>query len=189
MKPEGRLLFLTALVYAMYALTGLVTQGILLFPFPLNEIVLFVVCVPLVYWTRHEKGNALHLGLIGLFSLLSSIIFWEVLLAPTQLYDFAQTGWSDLFLFLHYVMIALLMFRTLFAEKETPMRIACILAILGIVAALTLSFGILLLPSYLLILFVVSIRPVLGKIQIIWGFLVFFELVKVLSILINGSSY
>jgi len=189
MKPEGRLLFLTALVYVMYALMGVVRQGVLLFPFPLNELVLFFVCIPLVYWVRHERGNALHLGLLGLFALLSSILFWEVVLSPTQLYDFAQTGWSDLFLFLHYVLIAFLMFRTLFAEQEAPMRIACILAILGITAALTLSFGILLLPSYLLMLFVVSIRPVLGKIQIIWGFLVFFELVKVLSLLINGSSY
>lgn len=189
MKPEGRLLFLTALVYIMYAAMGFFTQGILLFPFPLNEIVLFIVCIPLVYWTRQEKANALHIGLIGLFALLGSIIFWEVLLSPAQLFEFSQTGWSDLFLFLHYVLIALLMFRTLLAEKETPMRIACILAILGIASALILSFGLLLLPAYLLLLFVVSLRPVLGKIQILWGFLVLFEVVKVVSLLINGSSY
>ncbi len=186
MTREGRLLLLTVLTYTLYAFSIWTSKGLFIFPFPLNEAVIFVITAQLAFQSRKELLNALHIALIGIVALLTSFPFWEIVLSEERLALFYTSGWPDLLLLVFYVLLAVLMIRTVIAQNRWPAFLFGGIALAVLVTSLVLSEPLWMLPAYLLMTVSIGIRPALGVVSWIWPFLVFLESVRIISF-VTGS--
>ena len=84
MSKENRSIFLVALTYVAFASIGLIRNGSFLFPFPLNELVFFILFLRFAFWHRKERLSILLVGIAASASLLSSSFFWEIILSTTD---------------------------------------------------------------------------------------------------------
>ena len=71
MTKEVRVLFLTALTLSVYAVSIYLNQGALIFPFPLNELILLVVAIQFAFWHHNKRIPTLYILGFGVYSLLA----------------------------------------------------------------------------------------------------------------------
>lgn len=99
MNKEAKAVALAGLTLLIYALTGLLRDGALIFPFPLNEFVYLVVAFRFLFW-HHKKGALPWLFAISsLAAVFGTVFLWEILLSTEQLqYFFGYTvvDWARL---------------------------------------------------------------------------------------------
>ena len=67
MTKEVRLLFLTSLTLLIYALSIFFDENILLFPFPLNQLIILIVAAQYTFWNfKTYRTASIAMLLIGL---------------------------------------------------------------------------------------------------------------------------
>lgn len=190
MSREGRLLLITALTYIAFATYNLFTLGTFLFPFPLNEPALFVICLQLAYWYREHRTDALFLSLIGVFALASGMVFWETILSHEQLFQFYERAIPDLLLLTFYISVSVLMVRTLFKAGAGLSRQGIILSLALLATAVILNVPYLFLPAYVLMIFAYAAGKLpRDGIFWLWAFLTFFEFVKGSMYVFSGALF
>jgi hypothetical protein len=90
MTRESRLLFLTGLTLFLFALIGYFTNGSLIFPFPLNPFIFFIVVFQFTWW-HYKRGFPIFLFLFtALTGVLSQPFFWEIVLSLDSLQSFTK---------------------------------------------------------------------------------------------------
>jgi hypothetical protein len=104
MIREERTSFLAGLTLVIYAGIQWVEKGAFLFPFPLNEIVVFFVFIYFLFLNKWKITRInFTLGSAILFKMLSQQLFWSFFLSNESL-DILYSGiWTDLFYLLYAI--------------------------------------------------------------------------------------
>lgn len=104
MIREERTSFLAGLTLVIYAGIQWVEKGAFLFPFPLNEIVVFFVFIYFLFSNKWKITRInFTLGSAILFKMLSQQLFWSFFLSNESL-DILYSGiWTDLFYLLYAI--------------------------------------------------------------------------------------
>ena len=104
MIREERTSFLAGLTLVIYAGIQWVEKGAFLFPFPLNEIVVFFVFIYFLFLNKWKITRInFTLGSAILFKMLSQQLFWSFFLSNVSLEILYSGIWTDLF----YLMYAI----------------------------------------------------------------------------------
>jgi hypothetical protein len=104
MIREERTSFLAGLTLVIYAFIQWIEKGSFLFPFPLNELVVFFVFIYFLFLSKWKinRINSL-LGVSLFFKLLSQQLIWSFFLSNESL-DVLYSGiWTDLFYLLYAI--------------------------------------------------------------------------------------
>jgi hypothetical protein len=103
---EKRVVLLTALTLGMYSMSLYVEHQALIFPFPLNESLFFLVALYFFY-----RNHATHrtIGILaistGFFALLSNQFFWSFLLDGAQIERLFNSGLTDFFRLMFFILL------------------------------------------------------------------------------------
>ncbi len=117
MIREERTSFLAGLTLVIYAGIQWVEKGAFLFPFPLNEIVVFFVFIYFLFLNKWKITRInFTLGSAILFKMLSQQLFWSFFLSNVSLEILYSGIWTDLF----YLMYAIswFWFAVLYLRKN-----------------------------------------------------------------------
>lgn len=94
MTREVKSIFLVMLTLIVYATSIFVKDGnTFVFPFPLNPFIFFIVAVQFGYWHRTMKTMFFATVLTAMFGVLSSEVFWEIVLSVEKLEVFYTYPW------------------------------------------------------------------------------------------------
>ena len=190
MKKENRLIFITSLTLLSYALIILFDKGVLLFPFPLNEIIILIVASQFAYWnSKKHKIVSLLLVTIGLLSSLSNEYYWSIILNFENMVEFSNTIITDVFELLKSISIIIL--SIIFGRKQKNNLnyilsiLFCFTFIIGIIISDYLYSSIIICFSYLIMIFSIKIKSVFKPVNVFWILLLILESTKLLSISIS----
>ena len=90
MTRESRLLYLTGLTLFLFAGFGYLKDGALVFPFPLNPFIFFIVVFQFTWW-HYKRGLPIFLFLFtALSGVLAQPFLWEVILSLDSLQEFVK---------------------------------------------------------------------------------------------------
>jgi hypothetical protein len=102
MIREERTSFLAGLTLFMYAVIQWFENGVFLFPFPLNELIISVVFCYFLFLNKWKINPFIFfLGLAILFKLISQQLFWSFFLSNQSLELLYDGIWTDLFYLLY----------------------------------------------------------------------------------------
>ncbi|MEJ6617483.1 MAG: hypothetical protein QNL61_11305 [Crocinitomicaceae bacterium] len=186
MTKEVRVLFLTALTLAVYAVSIYLNQGALIFPFPLNELILLVVAIQFAFWHHKNRIPILYILGISLFGFLGNEVYWSFILVDQKMYTFSALPITDIFKLLSALCIVGFCVYTLLAQKNLMARFCSIIFIVMYISSITY------LPSYFsfygLILMTVGlfIQSVHRPFHLFWMLLLLLESTKYLTLLLNN---
>jgi hypothetical protein len=187
MTKELRLISITALTLIIYALSIFFDKGAFLFPFPLNQFIVFAVAAQLAYWHfKSMKPPVILMVLIGVFGTLGNEFYWPILLSDAKMMWFSDTIITDVFQLLHGIAILSLAFLFLIKQKKVSNFILTGVFAIAFVIGLAVSspvFSCLFFTlSYLTMVISVRINPVYKPIHIFWILLFTLEASKLISI-------
>lgn len=113
MTKEGKAVTTASLIVFLYGLTSFLQFKQFIFPFPLNEIIFFIV---ILYFTKiHYKESPLTCLLIFLTALcnvLSSEVYWNIFLSTETMLWLSNSIITDIFKLLYQVGIIIWMIVT-----------------------------------------------------------------------------
>ncbi len=186
MTKETRLIFLSVLTVLFYALSIYLSQGAFIFPFPLNEAILFIIALQFGYWNRKKIKLSLLIIAVGLFSFLGNEVYWSFVLSDQQMYQFSESIATDIFKLIAAFALLVFGFLTLTTQTKKIAQLCTLIFILVFMGSISY-----LSPSYLFygLCFMatsVIISPVLKPFHLIWILLFFLESTKFLTIVINN---
>lgn len=118
MIREERTVFLTVLTFVVYASLQWLEKGSFLFPFPLNEIVIFgIFCYFLIINKSSRTKLSFFLGLVLFFKMVSQQFFWTLFLTNDSLEILYSSLWTDGF-YLCYGLSFILFSYYFLSKKE-----------------------------------------------------------------------
>ena len=190
MTKEVRLLAITNLTILIYALSIFFDKGAFLFPFPLNQLIIFIVSSQFAFWNfKKFKIESILMILIGLFLTLGNEVYWSMVLNYEQMTIFSEAIYTDIFQLIASILVLFLAFR--FSQK-TKNRIQilllivfCALFILGNLHPSTLFASFFFLLSYAAMSISTFIKPIMSPINLYWVLLLTLEASKLISIGLN----
>jgi len=101
MSKESRLVFLAGLTLCLYAGINFMSNGGIVFPFPLNSFIFLIVTAQFTFW-HHKKGFPIYVFLLtAMFGVLANPVLWEIVFSLESLKDFARYPWLHWFYFLN----------------------------------------------------------------------------------------
>ena len=186
MTKETRLIFLSVLTVVFYAISIYLSQGAFIFPFPLNEAILFIVALQFGYWNRKKTKLSLLIIAIGLFSFLGNEVYWSFVLSDQQMHQFSESIATDIFKLIAAFALLVFGFLTLTAQTKKIAQLCTLIFILIFMGSISY-----LSPTYLFygLCFITTgiiINPVLKPFHLIWILLLILETSKYITILINN---
>ncbi len=100
MSKESRAVAIAGLTLFLFALMGFLKDEVIIFPFPLNEIVFAVVATSFTFW-HYKKGILPYFFLLtGIIGVIGTPFFWELFLSAPSLehffLDYTVVDWSRL---------------------------------------------------------------------------------------------
>tara|TARA_Y100000385_G_scaffold223197_1_gene233287 strand:- start:2764 stop:3330 length:567 start_codon:yes stop_codon:yes gene_type:complete len=118
MMREQKIVFLTSLTFFLVAFITFLEKSIFVFPFPLNESILFGVSLFFlkINLKKAHKKNIFIFSLATFFLMLSQNFIWTVFLSSELLTDFFNSPIQDIFAALYLVFF--LYFSYLFFSNE-----------------------------------------------------------------------
>ncbi len=95
---------MTSLTLCAYSMLLFLEYRVFIFPFPINELLFFLVATYFFYknYESHKTIGALAL-ISGLFALFTNQLFWSFFLDGASLERFFTSGWTDLFRLLFFI--------------------------------------------------------------------------------------
>ena len=188
MIREARLLFLVVLTYIVYAVSIYSDSGGLVFPYVLNEVVLFVVALQFAFKNRTQRFAAINIVLIGVFALLTNLRYWEMILSHESMVSFANKLWTDIFTLLFGICVLVFAVRTAVKQNDwIGFAFGALFIYLFMVAILHNSTMYYML-AYLAMTLSTLIRPAYTPLHLFWGLLLILELAEPLTYFLNTST-
>lgn len=168
MIKEAKTVAIASMILLLFALMTLFSQGGLVFPFPLNETIFFVVATRFLLWHPKKKAVPYLFFVSSIFAVLGAEFFWEIFMSAERLYEFYQypvTDWSRL------LSLVFLVWASIYFLRSAKIWYAVTLLTLGVA---TYVFGMVINTIHLQIIglgIIVGsniLRPVLPPFHLIW---------------------
>ena len=168
MNREERTVFLGILTPIVYGSWVLLDKGSFIFPFPLNELIFFIITSQFLLWNfKVDKFKYVSFFLTALFGLLSSDFFWTLFIDGKSYEQIMLGPLTDIFKLIHLFGIGaclIIEIRTN-SRYKSPITI-CVLSIL--LAGIISSNQLLILISIAIVLALsLSKRPIRASILLL----------------------
>ena len=181
MTKEARLLFLSILTLIIYAVIGLIQHGNVIFPFPINDFLFFIVVTQFTVW-HYQKGIlTFTMFLTGVFGLLSNKTFWEIFMSIERLQDFLNYPWVLWFSLFNAICIIIGAVYFIRGQKNHFTSFITTAGIVVFGAGFHTQIQWLPLLGFSLIGLALLIRPVYRPIHLLWFLLLILELSEFLT--------
>ncbi len=106
MNREKRSVTLAILTLVVYASFLFYDTGAILFPFPLNELIVLIVSIQFLIWNWHAKKSLLViLTAANIFNLISTQFFWSFFMTNEQMEVFVSGISLDLLKIAYYLFL------------------------------------------------------------------------------------
>lgn len=185
MKREDRLIFLTALILVVYAVSIFMSYGSLVFPLPLNEFILLIVGFQFFWWNKEQGFPALLVLLIGLFAVLGSQVFWSMLLPEIAMQSMMDSYLIDLFTILSFFCIILFAISQSLRQKTAlSLGLSSLFAVAFLFGEI-FNYPTVVLASYAVMIVSNIHKPVFQPLNLIWILLFILKGSEIISFLIN----
>ncbi len=185
MKREDRLIFLTALVLVIYAISIFISYGTFIFPLPLNEFILLVVGFQFFWWNREQGFPALLILLIGVLALFGSQVFWSMFLSNEAMQSMVDSYLIDMFGVMSYFCIILFAISQTLRQKTFVSLGLSSLFALSFLFGSIFNFPLFVLGSYAIMIVSNLHKPVFQPLHLIWILLFILKGSEVISFLLN----
>ena len=166
MTREGQILFLAVLTLVVYAASIYLEKGMLLFPFPLNEIVFFIVALQFAWWNRTR--TAIYIVVVSTLWVLSTPFFWSLVYGHQMMEAWSKNLLTDYFLLSFYMLVLTAGIIQSIRQKTR------LTSVFGAVFLFTLCTGVWTSEPWLILLAAASmaissfIRPVFQPFHLLW---------------------
>jgi hypothetical protein len=180
MIREERSVFLAVLTLVVYSAFMLIEKGTLLFPYPLNEIILLFVVLQFAYW--NGKKHVL-LGILSVstavLNLLSQQFIWTFFLDPEAMERLTHGSLLDILRILYYLTLLTWSLTTL-TETVKGRRIALIsTSIIGFSASIAFPYPIVeLIPLFGMMIYAIIRKPQ-SPMHLLWILMAVLQTMKV----------
>ena len=181
MTKESRLLLLSVLTLIIYAVIGLIQHGSVVFPFPINDFLFFIVVTQFTVWHYNKGTLTFTMFLAGLFGLLSNKTFWEIYMSIERLQDFLNYPWVLWFGLFNTICIII---GTVYLIRGQKSHYTSIITTTGIIlfgAGFHTQIQLLSLLGFSLIGLALLLRPVYKPLHLLWFLLLILELSELLT--------
>lgn len=183
MTREGKTVTIAGLTVFMFALTGVFEHKVVIFPFPLNEIIFLIVAI--FFSTLHFKiqpYTSILVIVVGLLNIFSSEFYWQLFLGPEDMVKLSQGITTDLFKISYHLGLIAWMILTAIKNKSIPIRLLALLPItlltIGVIYNQPLIKYSSIIPPFIYSIFQVKHSPILY----LWILLFILESTKVWSL-------
>lgn len=185
MTKEVKIVFLAALTLVMYATSIFLKDGgSFVFPFPLNPFVFFVVAAQIAFWNKQFKAIATLTFATGLFGILASEVFWEIVLSVDQQINFYDQPWFYWCGLLNALGLLAMVGLQIKSQKDLIIRL--LTAFGGISLGIGQLFGIEIYTLFGLIVLVFTsyFKPISFPIVYLWTLFLFLECTRWATIML-----
>ncbi len=187
MTSEARTLFLGVLTLVIYAVSVFISEGALIFPFPLNEFIFLAIAAQFFY--LNWKGNK-WVGLLsiftGVFGVLSTQFFWTFFFSQKEMVEFMDGLTTDYCLLASYLFILIGGIATTIAQKKGAALLLSGLFILAFVASVILNHPLLMLLAHGSMVASTQIKKVYAPYHLLWILLFVLASTKWLTFFLNN---
>ncbi len=191
MIREVRLIAITTLTLIIYALSIFFDKGAFLFPFPLNQLVIFIVAGQFAIWNYKKfRIASILIVLIGFFAALGNEIYWSIFLDNEQMLIFSESIYTDIFQLIASILIIILAIYFSWKQKNQTSTLFLLL-FSGLFVAGTIHNSALYASTFFLLSYVIMsissiLKPKLKPLNMFWVLLLTLEASKLISIGINN---
>lgn len=187
MTKESRTLFLGILTLIVYAVSIFISQGALIFPFPLNEFIFLAIAAQFFWFNRNGKRWA---GLLvlsaGVCAVLSTQFFWTFIYGQENMVDFMYGLTTDYFLIGFYGLILIGGVATTIQQRKGWPLFLGVAFIALFVSGVILNNVLLLLLGYACIVGSTQIKRAYAPYHLLWLLLFVLKLTEWLTFVLNN---
>ena len=139
MTQEGKAVSRAVLTVCLYAMTSFFSLGESIFPFPLNELIFFVVVI--YFASIHLKENRylmLSILLAGLLGILSNQFYWEIVFNSENMLHISEKDIPTKFKYLYQFGLILWITLTFIKQPSIKHKIIGLLPVLILITGIYL---------------------------------------------------
>ena len=185
MTKEVKIVVLAVLTLVMYATSIFLKDGgAFVFPFPLNPFVFFVVAAQIAFWNKQYKAIATLTFATGLFGILASEVFWEIVLSIDQQINFYDQPWFYWFGLLNVLGFLMLIGLQIKYQEDLLIRLLTSMGGIGLGIGQLFGIEIYTLAGLIVLVFASFYKPISYPIQYIWVLFLFLESTRWATILL-----
>jgi hypothetical protein len=187
MTSEVRTLFLGILTLVVYAASIFITQGSLIFPFPLNEFIFLAISTQFFFvnWKGNKWAGLLSV-IAGVCGVLSTQFFWAFIYEQEQMMEFMNGLTTDYFLLAFYALILIAGVATMIKQKRGVALLLSGLFFIAFVSGVLLNHPLLLLLAYGSMVASTQITKVFSPYHLLWVLLFVLKLTEWLTFILNS---
>ena len=187
MTREVRTLFLGVLTLIIYAVSIFISQGSLIFPFPLNEFIFLAIAGQFLFlnWSKSKVVGILPV-IAGILGVLSTQFFWTFIYEQQEMVKFMDGLTTDYFLLSFYVLILIGAIATMIKQRSGLSLLLSTFFIIGFVAGVILNHPLLLLAAYGSMIASTQMKKVYSPYHLLWILLFVLKLTEWLTFILNS---
>lgn len=119
MTKEARAIVIGVLTFCLLSIIFYFDKGAIIFPFPLNDILIGIVSLTFAVWNRKHLTTSIFVAFIGLMIIFRNQFIWVGLFSHEKVAYIINHGWLDLFKFFASVGILTAAILTTIKQKST----------------------------------------------------------------------
>ena len=187
MTREARAIFLGLLTLVVYAVSIFISDGSLVFPFPLNEFIFLIISLQFFWWNRTgNKFAGILTTAAGICAVLSTQFFWTFIYGPENMMDFMEGLTTDYFLIGFYALVLIAGIATMIRQKKGTALLFSALFVMAFISGVFYNYGLLLLLAYGCMIASTQVSKVFAPYHLLWILLFILELTKWLTFYLNS---
>ncbi len=179
MTREEKSVSQAVLTVFLYGLTSYMTLGESIFPFPLNELIFLIVAI--VFVRIHFKENKYLTSitlLMGVFAVLSSQFYWEIVLDSRAMMTLTNGNLLPLFKFIKQLSLLFWIIFTFLREGNRTIKLLGFIPVALVLSAIIWSESILEFVAILLLFCYALFRIKKNQFHYLWVLLFILECTK-----------
>ena len=183
MNREKRSVTLAILTLVVYASFLFYDTGAILFPFPLNELIVLIVSIQFLIWNWHAKKSLLViLTAANIFNLISTQFFWSFFMTNEQMEVFVSGISLDLLKIGYYIFLCFGLGYYFLSSTSKLNYLFFGVSLLPILLTMFTSLGIFETISFLLIALLGYKHKINYPIHLLWFLIGILQLMKICTL-------
>lgn len=188
MTREARAIVISVLTFCLLSIIFYFDKGAIIFPFPLNDILIGVIALTFAFWNRKHLSSSIFVAFIGFMFLCRNQFIWVGIFSHEKVAYLISHGWLDLFKFFASLGVLTAGILTALKQKKT------LTSILNGAFILLYSFGFLqnnlhyILLSLVVIVVSTQIKKVYVPFQLLWVLLLTLYGMEWLTRMVNNVT-
>lgn len=182
-----RVVFLAILSLTLYAGFMWIEKGAIIFPFPLNDIIFFIVTIIAIILEPKPVKFPIAFGGIALFSLMTNEFLYSTILSQEQQLQLYETTFIDI-CFIFKTVFIIIAGITLIQNKQQYINYFLLFLLIILSSYFIIAFEIPILLMYIPLLILGLINNLKNPYNHLINLLLFLELSKLLTVYLNSPS-